>query len=196
MEGALRIAMDGIRLIPLSGGQAYAIVDADVYDELSQYTWHLHGKYAARKLPHKNGEKQITVLMHRVVARMPDGMMTDHINGITIDNRRCNLRPATMSGNVRNRFLSRRNTTGYKGVSFCKRDKVYLATIRVNNYQHCLGYFKNPRDAAAAYNEAALRFYGEYARINDLDNPGHEFQGVLPPAVAERLVMHTDGTKG
>ena len=109
---------------------------------------------------------------HRVVWAMTYGewpdRAIDHINGIKTDNRPCNLRLATDMQNSHNRGLTKRNTTGYRGVCFEKRSGKYLAQIRVAGKQYRLGTFDNPKDASEAYEEAAKELHGESYR--DMEN--------------------------
>lgn len=58
--------------------------------------------YAAGVTLLKNGPRK-RLLLHKVILPVPDGMVVDHINGDGLDNRRCNLRPATHSQNSRNK---------------------------------------------------------------------------------------------
>ena len=74
----------------------------------------------------------------------------DHINGIPSDNRICNLRLASHAENGQNLALSRRNTSGFHGVSWSKFAKKWHAYIRINNVNKHLGHFKNIEDAVAA----------------------------------------------
>jgi len=71
---------------------------------------------------------------------------------------------------MRNRDMTAKNTSGYKGVSFDKRDrkKKWYAQIRIENRHIILGYFYTPEEAARAYNDAAIKYFGEFARINIL----------------------------
>ena len=66
------------------------------------------------------------------------------------------------------RILFRNNTSGYRGVHFVTRDQKWLATLRIDGKQVCVGRFHTPLEAAQAYNEAAIRHYGQSARLNDL----------------------------
>ena len=85
----------------------------------------------------------------------------DHINGDRSDNRLCNLREATYSQNAQNRKLANNNTSGYKGVSF--KSNKWVAGIN-------LGAFNTKEEAALAYNEAATKLFGEYAKLNEVHN--------------------------
>jgi hypothetical protein len=75
----------------------------------------------------------------------------DHINGDRSDYRIENLRAVTQLENARNRAMPKNNTSGIMGVSFCKRDKLWVAHIQSKS----IGYFKD-RDAAIAARNAAL----------------------------------------
>jgi hypothetical protein len=88
----------------------------------------------------------------------------DHINGIPDDNRICNLRKASRSENCRNQSKRVNNTSGYKGVSWCKRDKKWSVQISNNGKRIRLGYFDSVIDAAEAYENAARELHGEFAR--------------------------------
>lgn len=155
-----------MKKIPLTQGK-FAVVDDDDYAELSRYKWCIQGDgYAVRK-PRKSdgaGEKQIR--MHRVIAGTPVGMTTDHINGDKLDNRKSNLRMATSAENQHNVQKRKDNISGFKGVSFSRRNGKWRATIAVNGVRHSLGLFSSPEDAAKSYNSSAIKYHGEFARLN------------------------------
>jgi hypothetical protein len=91
----------------------------------------------------------------------------DHINGDGLDNRERNLRPSTSTQNKHNTRKQHRKTgTTYKGVTFKRKN--FQARIVVNGRQIVLGTFKIPEHAARAYNEAATKYFGEFAYLNDL----------------------------
>ncbi len=90
----------------------------------------------------------------------------DHINVNNSDNRISNLRDATPSQNQANKPLNREvSTTGFKGVSYHKRQKRYFARIRVNKKLIHLGCFKSAEDAHKAYVVAANDIHGAFARV-------------------------------
>ena len=88
----------------------------------------------------------------------------DHINGNCSDNRLVNLRPATQTLNLANAKRRSNNTSGYKGVTFCKDTNRWLAQVRKHGRNVKIGRFDTPELAHAAYVAAAERFFGEFAR--------------------------------
>lgn len=109
--------------------------------------------------------------LHRLIAGAEDGQMVDHINGDILDNRRSNLRVCNNSENQRNqRMIRANNATGYKGVSVRRKEnrigRPYRACIGVGGRNLELGYFATAEEAAEVYDRAALKHFGEFARIN------------------------------
>lgn len=112
-----------------------------------------------------------TISLHRFIMNPKKDMEVDHINGNGLDNRRINLRICTRSQNGKNRQLSKSNTSGYHGVTFtrdCKRTKPWLVNIRANGKIKYIGRYKDKKEAAFAYNEAAKKYHGEFATLNKL----------------------------
>lgn len=148
--------------IPLTQGKV-AIVDDSDYEYLSQFNWRYHHGYAARTTSRKS-PKRTTVLMHRDIVRTEKEV--DHINGNKLDNTRSNLREATRTENCRNIGKHSAGSNMYKGVHMDSRRGKWRARIHCNNKTHWLGYFDNPHDAARMYNFWALDLYGDFARLN------------------------------
>lgn len=151
--------------ISLSRGK-FAIVDDEDYKKLSVFKWHVLNSgrrfYAAR---HANDGTKRYLLMHREILQTSSGLVSDHINGDGLDNRRCNLRVATFSQNSANRGKQRDNSSGFKGVYFYKNDNRWFAQIKVNQKAISLGRFASREEAHNAYAEAARKYYGEFANI-------------------------------
>lgn len=90
----------------------------------------------------------------------------DHKDGNKSNNKISNLRECTRNQNGQNRPKTSTNTSGYKGVSWHKRDEVWTAQIGINGTLIHLGYFNNAEDAARAYDNRALEEFGEFAKLN------------------------------
>lgn len=103
------------------------------------------------------------VRMHRLIARTPAGLDTDHINGNRLDNRRANLRHCTKVENNTNRGTRTTNALGLKGVTRAKGR--FRAQIQVRGQLHYLGLFKTPEEAHAAYCAAARKLHGEFCNL-------------------------------
>jgi hypothetical protein len=112
----------------------------------------------------------VTYRAHRLAwlyvhGEWPSGML-DHRNRIRHDNRISNLRLANLSLNAANSTLISTNKSGFRGVSWHNRDKRWVSQICVNGRVTFLGNFKDPVDAARAYDKAAAEAFGEFAGIN------------------------------
>jgi len=109
-----------------------------------------------------------TDYLHRIVAKTPHKMQTDHRDRNTMNNRRSNLRQCTPYQNHGNATKQSRNTSGYKGVCWSKSDMKWQSATRLNGRTIFLGLFDTPEAAALAYNAEALKRFGEFARLNDV----------------------------
>ncbi len=147
------------------------MVDAADYDWLNQWNWHTSGGtrsglYAVRNI--KVEGKSVAICMHRVIMATPDELEVDHKNHQTLDNRRVNLRLATRTQNITNQRISRRNTSGFKGVYWDKEHGRWRATISLNGKLRSLGWFNSPETAGEAYRRAATEVYGEFAYFGEV----------------------------
>ncbi len=156
-----------VKEIRLSQGKVAAVDDED-FEYLNQWKW-WYSDGCAKKSVYMNGKrKPAGAYMHRLIMNTPPGMDTDHINGNSLDNRRCNLRVCTHAENLRNKAKTK-GTSKYKGVHWHKADNKWRAQIGVDWGKLHLGNFHTEEEAALAYNEAALKHFGEFARLNALD---------------------------
>lgn len=148
--------------IPLTRGLV-TIVDDEDYERFRHFKWHATtGKnpYAARCC-HIAKKK---FFLHNLIMGVTElKREVDHINRQSLDNRRSNLRIATMAANAQNCFHSH-NTSGVKGVSWCKVKRKWKMQIGRNaKFQ---GYFETKEEAAMAYNKRAIELYGKDAYVN------------------------------
>jgi hypothetical protein len=162
----------GFRRIPLSMGQV-ALVDTFDYDRLSAHKWYADRRkngyfYACRHeyLGTFNGKpKARKIYLHREVKglRHGDPRRADHVRtGETLDCRRDNLRPASVSQNGHNRPAPCNNSSGFKGVSRSGPNR-WRATIEFQGRQRHLGTRSTPEAAAALHVAEAQRLAGEFA---------------------------------
>ena len=153
------------RFIALTRNQN-AIVDARDFEWLDQWNWfavwnpYTRSFYAYRCVKTKNRG------MHCVILGCKNGKQGDHKNHDTLDNRRDNLRKCTSAQNRCNMKVTRRSTTGYKGVFPYHTKGKWKSQISINDRSKYLGVFSSPEAAGRAYDEAAKKYYGEFAHLN------------------------------
>ena len=100
--------------------------------------------------------------LHRLI--LITDLTVDHINGNKLDNKRSNLRAATIAQNVRNRPKQLNNTTGYKGVTKTKYG--YSARICVDYTRKTIGTYDTKEQAALMYDIEAKKQFGSFAQLN------------------------------
>ena len=148
------------------------IIDDEDWNLISTYSWYVsikkdnaYGDAYVCATYYLNGKKK-THQLSRVILNAPADKIVDHISGNTLDNRKCNLRLADKRTNAQNMRPNKNTTSKYKGVCWDKTRNKWRVNIKINDKQTYIGRFGIEEDAAKAYNEKALQFYGEYARLN------------------------------
>jgi hypothetical protein len=156
------------RRIDLGEGE-WTIVEAGDYYRLSKFKWYVNGTgkklYAVRSVKTGPLRTRMTSL-HREIMNPPDGLVVDHRNRNSLDNRRANLRLATYAENNVNKQKRRNSVSRYIGVCLEKRTGRWEARIWQQGKGIRLGRFNNEIEAAKAYDEAAKRYRGEFACLN------------------------------
>lgn len=146
------------------------LVDPEDYPEMSKYKWHLSHGYAKRnsvKSDRIEGAR-ISIYMHTILNKTPNGKETDHANMNRLDNRKKNLRAASSSENSFNCLKPKRSISSsrFKGVSWAKHAKKWMVRISIGKKPKYLGYFDCELEAAKCYDVHAVRYYGEFANTN------------------------------
>lgn len=154
-------------------GEHTVLIDDEDAERVLRHTWHVTYCYRHGHAFLKNvltdtvkNNKKTGLLLHRLL--VPNVSIIDHIDGNPLNNKKSNLRVCTNAENTRNCGKRVNNTSGYKGVSWHKYVKKFFAQIGSNGQKIHLGYFDGVEDAARAYNAAALKHFGEFARLNEI----------------------------
>ena len=149
----------------------FTIIEPRDYYLLSHFKWFVHGNgsnlYAARSALTSDLRSRI-IYLHRQLMNPPPGLVVDHRNCDSLDNRRANLRTVTQAVNMRNRRKRKNTSSRFIGVHFDKQRNKWSVHIRYNSKKIWLGRFDDEIAAAKAYDEAAKNHFGEFARLNNV----------------------------
>lgn len=149
------------------------IIDDEDYDIVSKYSWYAQNYAHKGYTPCYHARTDINrkkVLMHRLIMNPKPDQNIDHINGDGLDNRKRNLRIATVQQNG----FNRKKDTGhkkdvcsskFKGVTKRKNNR-WETTIRIQGKYVYLGCYKTEVEAGRVYDSEAKKLFGEFARLN------------------------------
>lgn len=158
-------------LITLSRGAVAVVDDADYAWLTNGPKWSCDAKnYAVRHVYAVDG-RRIMEKMHRLILGAHPNQKVDHKNTDTLDNRRANLRLATVQLNGANRkkqlhYAGKPTKSKFKGVWFDPKRNRWRASIRINGKLQQLGRFLSETKAAEVYDQAATEAWNNYARPN------------------------------
>jgi len=165
--------------IPLTRGMVALVDDAD-FEWLNQWKWYAFRVsvnkegvpyfYPSHSLWQKGQNRSKVIMMHRFIMGVTDTkILVDHKDRNTLNCQRSNLRLCTKAQNCRNRRKLEGTRSAYIGVSPTGNPiNKWMAKIRCNLKQKYLGSYQTEIEAATAYNEAAKKYFGEFASLNIL----------------------------
>ena len=154
------------------GERKWTILDQEDFYRLRNFKWVVYGSgksgenlYAVR-FKMVSPKKTMFVSMHREIMNQKDDRLVDHKNCNSLDNRKSNLRFATRAENIQNRRKKKNTTSRFVGVNFSKPESKWRSRITYQGKRIQLGRFDSEIEAARVYDEAAKKYYGEFARLN------------------------------
>lgn len=156
---------DDFAIVPLTRGFE-AIIDAADAELVGRFLW-CASVVKDGCIYAKRGERDAagvlrTIKLHRWLIDAPSHLMVDHIDRNTLNNRRSNLRLATIAQNNLNTGIRKDNSSGAKGVSFHRGVGRWTSQISIGRKIQYLGCFDTQEAAALAYSAAAQRLHGEF----------------------------------
>ena len=158
--------------IKLTQGKV-ALVDDEDYERLvAMGKWCFHNKgYAMiiKELKKPDGQRTSkAIYMHRVIMGAEKGVLVDHRDCNGLNNQKSNLRLCSYAQNGQNSRLQSRNKAGYKGVYWDLAKQKWRAMITIDQKMKHIGHYESILDAATAYNDMALKHFGEFAKLNEI----------------------------
>ena len=151
------------------------IFDLKYKEEIEKYKWRLltiENPYVLCNWIDENKNSHQLYLHQAIVylsgQEVPDGYEIDHQDGDKLNCLEENLRICTQSQNQQNRVKQKPGVSNYKGIYWHSRDKKWYARIILNHKRINLGSFNDPKDAARAYNTAAIKYFNEFANLNQI----------------------------
>lgn len=86
----------------------------------------------------------------------------DHIDTVKYHNMITNLRIANTEENMRNTGKNKRNSTGYKNVTFDRKKQKYMVVLTVDRKNKFIGYYNTPEEANLAAIAARVKYHGDF----------------------------------
>lgn len=150
--------------IHMTGGYV-ALIDEDDVAKVFGFGWFANRKEDGRVYAQaRMGARRF--FLHRWLLDEPAGLLVDHIDGNSLDNRRANLRTCLHHENSHNRKSGPTSLSGFIGVQKYAIPGKYRAMLRYNGARLHLGIYDDPEHAARVRDHVARRLVGPFAVCN------------------------------
>ena len=136
------------------------MIDNDDFDRIKERHWTYSEGYWSTYI--KIDGKRMRVGMHTFIMQPKDGYVIDHVDRNRSNNRKYNLRQATVSQNSMNRTF-KKNNSGITGVRLDKKCNKWRAVITLNQKSIWLGEYADKDDAIKARLLAEAKYFGDFA---------------------------------
>ncbi len=136
--------------------------DLGDYDKIKNYAWHKNKSGYLVYLQNDGHKYSNNIILSRIIMNAPTDMVVDHINHNKLDNRKSNLRLATVSQNGMNHIISKDNKSGNSGVWYDKINKKWCASITCGTNNIWLGRFVKYEDAVIARKNAEVNYFKNF----------------------------------
>jgi len=148
--------------VTLSQGK-FAKIDLHDVAQVRKHSWFYARDHARAIINNK------TIRLHNFIMRRTKKTRVHFKNGDLLDFRKHNLKLVSLKFiHQKKGKIKRRTSSQFKGVSWHCRNWVWEASIRINQIKKYLGTFESEQEAAIVYNEAALKYFGEHAFLNNV----------------------------
>ncbi len=134
-------------------GSFTVLIDKEDIEKIKLYNWSINNKKCGCYVETYNIKTSQKMYLHRFITNAPENKVVDHINRITLDNRKENLRIVDKSINAINSKLSIKNTSGHKNITWNKQVNKWQVGIKRNYKYKFYGLFKNINDAVKKRDE-------------------------------------------
>lgn len=159
--------------IKLTKGK-YATVSPEDLERVKQFNWCAGTKRSAknyvamRRLLKSDGLGVGFQTLAEFILGKVEGKLIRHLDSNPLNCTRENLAHTTVTLSHGRRRKSRNCSSRYKGVCYLRRTKRWFAYVSYEHKRYNLGSFSEEREAALAYNKAAAKLFGGFARLNEV----------------------------
>jgi len=157
-----------VKEIQLTQGYVASVDDED-FERVNQFKWYAHRNKIRTVVYGYTKINKKSVMLHRFIMKVNETkIQVDHRNGDGLDCKKVNMRLCLHGQNQANGKKYKNCSSKYKGVYYSNHAKKWAAQVAtgVSGKPRPLGYFNDEKEAAKAYDKAALELHGEFALIN------------------------------